>query len=149
MTMSICEMSEAVPTSQFQLDPAHRYHFVGIGGIGMSAIAQILLARGFRVSGSDAKDSPMLERLHQLGAQVSVGHAAVHLQPGDVVVLSDAIKPDNPEWLRARELALPIVKRADLLAYLTNSGAGYRGVRHARQNHHQRHAGDDFPGSRA
>lgn len=122
--MSQFNMSEAVPTPQFMLDPANRYHFVGIGGIGMSAIAQILLARGFRVSGSDAKDSPMLERLHQLGAEVSSGHSAAHLRTGDVVVLSDAIKPDNPEWLHARELALPIVKRADLLACLTNGSRG-------------------------
>jgi len=117
-------MTEEFPANQFTLDTSHRYHFVAIGGIGMSAIAQILLARGFRVSGSDAKASPMLERLRALGAEVHVGHDAAHIQAGDVVVLSDAIKPENPEWLRAKELSLQIVKRADLLGYLANQGHG-------------------------
>ena len=80
------------------LDPSRRYFFVAIGGIGMSAIAQILLARGFRVAGSDIRPSAMLERLRALGAETFVGHDAAHLQPGDMLVLSDAIKPDNPEW---------------------------------------------------
>ncbi len=119
-------MTKALPTIHFALDPTHRYHFVAIGGIGMSGIAQILLARGFRVSGSDAKDSPMLERLQRLGAEVSAIHDAAHIHCGDVVVLSDAIKPDNPEWRRAQELALPIVKRADLLGCLFNTAAGSR-----------------------
>lgn len=106
------------------LDPSRRYYFVAIGGIGMSAIAQVLLARGFRVSGSDRQASPMLERLRGLGAEVWVGHDAGHVRDGDVVVLSDAIKPDNPEWRRAVELNLPIVKRADLMGALANSGRG-------------------------
>ncbi|MHB9131273.1 MAG: UDP-N-acetylmuramate--L-alanine ligase [Armatimonadota bacterium] len=111
-------------TAQFNLDMSRRHHFVGIGGIGMSAIARILLARGVRVSGSDAKSSPLLTRLGELGAEVSVGHDGVHVHPGDVLVLSDAIKPENPEWRRAVELGLPIVKRADVLGYLVNSARG-------------------------
>jgi len=110
--------------SPHSLDPSRRYHFVGIGGIGMSAIAQVLLARGFRVSGSDRQDSPMLDRLRALGAEVWVGHDAVHVRDGDVVVLSDAIKPENPEWRRAAELNLEIVTRADLLGVLANNGRG-------------------------
>jgi UDP-N-acetylmuramate--alanine ligase len=106
------------------LDPARRYHFVGIGGIGMSAIAQVLLARGFRVSGSDKQASPMLEKLRALGAEAWAGHDAAHVRDGDVVVLSDAIRPDNPEWRRALELKLPIVKRAELLGVLANAGRG-------------------------
>jgi len=106
------------------LDPSHRYHFVAIGGIGMSAIAQVLLARGFHVSGSDRQDSPMLAKLRALGAEAWVGHDAAHVREGDVVVLSDAIKPDNPEWRRALALGLPIVRRADLLGALANNGHG-------------------------
>ncbi|MHB0939759.1 MAG: UDP-N-acetylmuramate--L-alanine ligase [Armatimonadota bacterium] len=109
---------------QHTLDSSRRYHFVAIGGIGMSAIAQVLLARGFRVSGSDRQASLMLERLRGLGAEVWVGHDAEHVRDGDVVVLSDAIKPDNPEWRRAAELNLPIVKRADMMGTLANSGRG-------------------------
>jgi len=109
---------------QHTLDSSRRYHFVAIGGIGMSAIAQVLLARGFRVSGSDRQASAILERLRGLGAEVWVGHDADHVREGDVVVLSDAIKPDNPEWRRATELNLPIIKRADLLGTLANSGRG-------------------------
>ena len=117
-------MTEALAMTRITLDPSHRYHFVAIGGIGMSAIAQILLARGFRVSGSDIKDSPMLERLRQLGAEISVGHEAVHVHDGDVVVLSDAIKPENPEWCRAQELSLPVLTRAEVLGCLSNSSRG-------------------------
>ncbi|HOS44048.1 MAG TPA: Mur ligase domain-containing protein, partial [Armatimonadota bacterium] len=106
------------------LDTAHRYHFVGIGGIGMSALAQVLLARGLRVSGSDQHDAPMLRRLAALGAEVSPRHDAAQVRPGDWLILSDAIKPENPEWARARELGLPISTRADLLGCLANSARG-------------------------
>jgi UDP-N-acetylmuramate--alanine ligase len=106
------------------LSTDRRYHFVGIGGIGMSAIAQVLLARGFRVSGSDARPSPLLERLRTLGADVAVGHDAGHVLPEDVLVLSDAIRPENPEWQQALAWSLPIITRAELLACLTNSGRG-------------------------
>lgn len=106
------------------LDPARRYHFVAIGGIGMSAIAQILLARGMRVSGSDIRPSALLDKLRAAGAEVHLGHDAAHVHPDDVVVLSDAIKPDNPEWRQAVAWSLPVIKRADLLGYLTNTGRG-------------------------
>ncbi|HEX2951241.1 MAG TPA: UDP-N-acetylmuramate--L-alanine ligase [Armatimonadota bacterium] len=110
--------------TSFTLDKAHRYHFVGIGGIGMSAIAQILLARGIQVSGSDARPSSILDRLKNLGAEIHLGHDAHNLTHNDVLVLSDAIKPENPEWQQAVAWNLPIIKRADLLGYLTNSGRG-------------------------
>ncbi len=112
------------PMMELQIDPARRYHFIAIGGIGMSALAQILLARGVRVSGSDARASAMLDRLSALGAEVAVGHDAVHVRPGDVVIVSDAIRADNPELRRAEVLQLPIFKRAELLGYLANSARG-------------------------
>jgi len=110
--------------TQLTLDPSRRYHFVAIGGISMSGLAQVLLTRGLRVSGSDRQYSALLDRLRALGAEVWVGHDAAHVREGDVVILSDAIKPDNPEWQRARELGLPILKRAELLGYLVNAGRG-------------------------
>ena len=106
------------------LDPARRYHFLAIGGIGMSALAQILLARGYRVSGCDAKETPMLARLRAAGAEVAVGHDPAHLQAGDIIIVSDAIKPENAELQHARARQFPIYMRADLLGHLTNSGQG-------------------------
>ncbi len=119
-------MPMQLPTATTDIfwQPERRYHFVAIGGIGMSALARILLARGVRVSGSDRSDSPMLATLRALGAEVHVGHAAAHVRAGDLVVLSDAIRPDNPEWRRARARGLPIIRRADLLGELTNRGRG-------------------------
>jgi UDP-N-acetylmuramate--alanine ligase len=106
------------------LQATHRYFFVGAGGIGMSAIAQVMLARGFRVGGSDAKASAPLARLQALGAEVSVGHDGALVRSDDVLVVSDAIKADNPELLAAQALGLTIYKRADVLAALTNMSQG-------------------------
>ena len=106
-----------------------RAHLVGIGGAGMSGIARILADRGFAVSGSDARDSPMLAGLAARGVLTAVGHDASNLQllPGGptAVVVSTAVRPDNPEVLAARELKIPVVRRADALAALMT---GYRGV---------------------
>ena len=93
-------------------------HFIGIGGIGMSAIAEILLGEGFRVQGSDAKGSAITERLAGLGARVFVGHDAAHVAGAAVVVASTAIKATNPEYSEARRLGLPVVRRAEMLAEL-------------------------------
>ncbi len=111
-------------TTGFTLDPTRRHHFVAIGGIGMSAIAQILLARGVRVSGSDLHPSPLLEKLAALGAEVHVGHAAAQVHPGDVVILSDAIKADNVERRAAEALRCPLHMRAEVLGWLANTGRG-------------------------
>jgi UDP-N-acetylmuramate--alanine ligase len=100
-------------------------HMIGIGGIGMSALAQILLARGYEVSGSDAQASEMTAKLASQGACIHVGHAAEHVEGSNRVVVSDAIREDNPELLRARELARPIQRRSELLAELM---AGARGI---------------------
>ncbi|WP_375260910.1 UDP-N-acetylmuramate--L-alanine ligase [Palleronia sp.] len=93
-------------------------HFVGIGGIGMSGIAEVLLEHGYKVQGSDLKASPITDRLVELGAEVFVGQAAENLGKAEVVVISSAIKPGNPELDAARANRLPIVRRAEMLAEL-------------------------------
>lgn len=95
-----------------------RLHFVGIGGSGMSGIAEVLLNLGFQVSGSDLGESPVTQRLKQLGATVYLGHAERHLTAADVVVVSTAVSQDNPEVLAARARRIPVVPRAIMLAEL-------------------------------
>jgi UDP-N-acetylmuramate--alanine ligase len=99
----------------FDLGPIH---FVGIGGIGMSGIAEIMLRIGYAVHGSDAKASANTERLETLGAKIFIGHDAEHLDGASAVVFSTAIKADNPEITAARERRLPLVRRAEMLAEL-------------------------------
>jgi UDP-N-acetylmuramate--alanine ligase len=93
-------------------------HFIGIGGIGMSGIAEVLHNLGYKVQGSDASDSYNTQRLKASGIPVFIGHAAQHIGTAAVVVVSSAIKPDNPELLAARQARLPVVKRAEMLAEL-------------------------------
>ncbi|MBI3091144.1 MAG: UDP-N-acetylmuramate--L-alanine ligase [Candidatus Tectomicrobia bacterium] len=95
-----------------------KVHFVGIGGIGMSGIAEVLLTLGFRVSGSDLQESPSLRRLERLGARCRVGHQAENLGDCEVVVYSSAVPLDNPELAAARQLHLPVIRRAEMLAEL-------------------------------
>ncbi|MBU2552186.1 MAG: UDP-N-acetylmuramate--L-alanine ligase [Proteobacteria bacterium] len=93
-------------------------HFVGIGGIGMSGIAEVLLNLGHRVSGSDLKDSETLRRLIVLGARVSIGHAPENVAEAEVVVVSSAVRPDNVEVQTARREFIPVIPRAEMLAEL-------------------------------
>jgi UDP-N-acetylmuramate--alanine ligase len=93
-------------------------HFVGIGGIGMSGIAEVLLNLGYAVQGSDLKASRITDRLAELGAEIFVGQKAENLEGAAVVVVSTAIKPGNPELDGARDRGLPVVRRADMLAEL-------------------------------
>ena len=95
-----------------------RIHFVGIGGIGMSGIAEVLLTLGYAVSGTDLKESDTTRRLGQLGARIAYGHDAAHLGDTDVVVISSAVKPSNPEVAAARARAIPVIPRAEMLAEL-------------------------------
>ncbi len=93
-------------------------HFVGIGGAGMSGIAEVLLNLGYTISGSDLAAGPVLQRLGGLGIQVSVGHEAAHVEQADAVVTSTAVQADNPEVLEARRRRIPVVPRALMLAEL-------------------------------
>jgi len=93
-------------------------HFVGIGGSGMNGIAEVLLNLGFQVSGSDLAESAVTQRLQQLGAAVHLGHAAGHLANADAVVVSTAVRADNPEVVAARDRRIPVVPRAVMLAEL-------------------------------
>ncbi|MGW3103665.1 UDP-N-acetylmuramate--L-alanine ligase [Streptomyces sp. NPDC001100] len=106
-------MAPGLPTAM------DRPHFIGIGGAGMSGIAKILAQRGAKVAGSDAKDSETADALRALGATVHIGHAAEHLaDDATCVVVSSAIRKDNPELARAAELGMPVVHRSDALARL-------------------------------
>jgi UDP-N-acetylmuramate--alanine ligase len=98
--------------------PTQRVHFIGIGGIGMSGIAEILLTMGYAVSGSDLRGSATTERLERLGATIWIGHAAVNAAASDVVVTSTAVAKDNPEVLEARARKIPVIQRAEMLAEL-------------------------------
>jgi len=91
-------------------------HFVGIGGIGMSGIAELLINLGFRVSGSDVAEGDMVARLRSMGARIAIGHDARNLGDAQVVVYSSAVTPDNPECRWAREKHLPVIPRAEMLA---------------------------------
>jgi UDP-N-acetylmuramate--alanine ligase len=93
-------------------------HFVGIGGIGMSGIAEVLHTLGYTVQGSDISDSANVKRLREAGIPVAIGHAAENLGPAQVVVVSTAVKPDNPEVKAARAHLIPVVRRAEMLAEL-------------------------------
>ena len=95
-----------------------RVHFVGIGGAGMSGIAEVLVTQGYAVSGSDLAETAVTRRLARLGATVAVGHAATNIAGADAVVVSTAVAPDNPEVVAARERGIPVVPRALMLAEL-------------------------------
>jgi UDP-N-acetylmuramate--alanine ligase len=96
----------------------YHIHFVGIGGIGMSGIAELLLNLGYRVSGSDIKPSDITDRLKTLGGTIFKGHAAENIEGADVVVVSSAIDPDNPEVRAAGHASIPVIPRAEMLAEL-------------------------------
>lgn len=102
----------------------HNIHFIGIGGAGMSAIAYVLLKRGYHVSGSDLKQGHMSAHLAQEGAQIYIGHKAEQVANVDAVVISTAIHQDNPELVAAKANGTPILHRSDILAAVLNDAAG-------------------------
>ncbi len=95
-----------------------KIHLVGIGGTGMCGIAEVLLNLGYSVSGSDLKETEITERLATLGGRIHLGHRPSNVEGADLVVISSAIRPDNPEFQRARTLGVPVIRRAEMLAEL-------------------------------
>jgi len=106
------------------IERSSRVHFIGIGGAGMSAVAHVLLARGYRVSGSDLRASESTRRLEALGAVIHVGHDAAHVSGADVVVASRAVPDLNAELVAARYLDIPVLHRAQLLGQIMAQGLG-------------------------
>ena len=101
---------------QIDFNKPQNVHFIGIGGISMSGLAEILLGRGFHITGSDSQDSALLTRLRDKGAEIFIGQTADNIRSDcDVVVYTAAIHPDNPEFVRAKESGIPMMSRADLL----------------------------------
>lgn len=101
-----------------QMPRVKKVFFVGIGGVGMSGIAEVLLNLGYEISGSDMKASALTQRLSEKGAKIFIGHTAENVETADVLVTSSAIDQQNPEIVRARELNIPIIRRAEMLAEL-------------------------------
>ncbi len=101
-----------------------RIHFIGVGGIGMSGIAEILLDHGYSVSGSDLRSNDNTERLKAKGAEIRIGHAPENIVGADVVVISSAVRPENPEIVNARSLDIPVIPRAEMLAELMRVADG-------------------------
>jgi UDP-N-acetylmuramate--alanine ligase len=104
------------PVQPAAMGRIRRTHFVGIGGAGMSGIAEVLLNLGYEVSGSDLRESTLTRRLAELGARIHIGHRAANIEDVDVVVISSAVSEDNPEVMAAREHRIPVVPRAEMLA---------------------------------
>jgi len=101
-----------------KLGRSRQVHFVGIGGVGMSGIAEVLINLGFTISGSDIRENPVVNHLRSLGANIFIGHEASHIQNADVIVISSAVSQDNPEVVEAKENRIPVVPRAAMLAEL-------------------------------
>ena len=107
-----------------QMGSIHRVHFVGIGGVGMGGIAEVLINLGYAVQGSDVKQNPITERLANLGAKIFIRHDSGHIATADVVVVSSAIAPDNPEIVKATRQRIPVIQRAEMLAELMRFRSG-------------------------
>lgn len=108
----------SIEAAQHKMRSVDKIHFIGIGGAGMGGIAEVMLNLGYQVSGSDAQQSKMTERLDTLGAQIYVGHHQSNLVDVDLVVVSSAINPNNPEIVLAQSQRIPVIRRAQMLAEL-------------------------------
>jgi UDP-N-acetylmuramate--alanine ligase len=110
--------SKNAPIKIPEMRRVRRIHFVGIGGAGMGGIAEVLLNEGYQISGSDIGENQVVTRLTALGADITIGHAEENIVGASVIVVSTAIKADNPELLNAQKLRIPVVRRAEMLAEL-------------------------------
>jgi UDP-N-acetylmuramate--alanine ligase len=117
------QSGQATPHNPW-VHPRHQLHFVGVGGIGMSGIAEVFLNQGYRVSGSDIAPSESTRRLEKLGVRIFIGHEAANVTGADVVVISSAIRPSNPEVVEARRLRVPVIPRAEMLGELMRGKLG-------------------------
>ncbi len=134
-------MSDDMNTIQLvDLKHPRRVHIVGLGGAGMSAIAEVLVGTGHRVSGSDLVTSAPLERLADAGVEAFVGHRAEQIGDAELVAISTAIPDSNPEVVAARERGIPVLRRAEILTAITASVANDRCRRHPRQDDDVCHA---------
>ena len=122
------------------------YHFIGVGGIGMSGLAELLVRQGYRVSGSDLAEGAITRRLAGLGVRVYLGHRAENLGDADVVVHSTAVKEDNPELAAARARGLKVLRRGQIAGPAHGGSYPGGGYRHARQDLHHRHDRGGAPG---
>lgn len=111
-------------TVDFELKEGMHLHLVGVGGSGISAIASVLLDRGYEISGSDLQENEIIESLRDRGAVVTIGHIKENIRGADALVISSAIPTDNPELSAAREAGVPILKRSDFLRYLMAGQVG-------------------------
>jgi UDP-N-acetylmuramate--alanine ligase len=100
----------------FQTNLKIKIHFIGIGGIGMSGIAEVLISLGYKISGSDTSDSANVKKLQKLGAEVFIGHSATNIKDATVVVYSSAVVESNPEVIEAKKNSIPVIRRAEMLA---------------------------------
>ena len=117
-------VSGELNTAPIGLESFRRVHFVGIGGSGLSAIAAVLLARGFIISGSDLQTNALTQSLARRGARIVAGNAAENVRGADLVVVSSAVPASNPEWVEAARLGIPVTKRGPLLAALLSGSIG-------------------------
>src|SRR6266540_1991754 len=113
-----------VPTKLRRPLPGTRVHFVAIGGVGMAALAELLIQMGYTVSGSDLKASRTVSHLLELGADVKIGHRADNVDGAEHVIVSNAVRSDNPEVVRGREAGADVISRAQLLARIFEAGCG-------------------------
>src|SRR5207244_3368842 len=119
MPLNASRTQSNLPQHEAMFFQTRHFHFVGIGGIGMSGIAELLLNLGYRVSGSDLKESDITRRLAELGGSVAIGHREGNLADDvDVVVTSSAVRKSNPEVGAARARGIPVIPRAEMLAEL-------------------------------
>ena len=125
------------------------YHFIGVGGIGMSGLAELLVRQGYRVSGSDLAEGAITRRLAELGVRVYLGHRAENLGDADVVVHSTAVKEDNPELAAARARGLKVLRRGEIVSRADEKSYPGGGHRHARQDLHHRHDRGGAPGRKS